>query len=143
MSRLKWVPLPRYYSPGLPPIHNLAKRGEVDISIITKNDHGEIDLKWEVSYNKKHGDARQIAYKLDTLVINRKIDELARPLPKIIRLGSLREIGKDLGVSAGKSILNLRTAFLQNAFTGINAKLKGSCWIQGLILTRLKRSTHS
>jgi hypothetical protein len=106
------------------PIHNLAKRGEVQINITTKNERGEIDLQWEVSYNKKYGDARQLAYKLDTIVINRKIDELARPLPKIIRLGSLREIGKDLGLSAGKPIVNLRKAFLQNAFAGIDAKLK-------------------
>ena len=106
------------------PIHNLAKRGEVQINITTKNERGEIDLQWDVSYNKKYGDARQLAYKLDTIVINRKIDELERPLPKIIRLGSLREIGKELGLSAGKPIVNLRKAFLQNAFTGIDAKLK-------------------
>jgi hypothetical protein len=106
------------------PMHNLAKRGEVDISINTKNDRGELDLQWEVSYNKKYGDARQLAYKLDTIVINRKIDELNRPLPKMIRLGSLREIGADLGLSAGKAIGNLRKAFLQNAFLSINAKLK-------------------
>ena len=106
------------------PMHNLAKRGEVDISINTKNDRGELDLQWEVSYNKKYGDARQLAYKLDTIVINRKIDELNRPLPKVIRLGSLREIGTELGLSAGKAIVNLRKAFLQNAFLSINAKLK-------------------
>jgi hypothetical protein len=33
------------------PIHNLAKRGEVEININTKNDRGEFDLQWEVSYN--------------------------------------------------------------------------------------------
>ena len=69
-------------------------------------------------------DARQLAYKLDTIVINRKIDEASRPLPKVIRLGSLRDIGTELGLSAGKSIINLRKAFLQNAFLGITAKLK-------------------
>ena len=106
------------------PVHNLAKRGEVDININTKNDRGELDLQWEVSYNKKYGDARQLAYKLDTIVINRKIDEASRPLPKVIRLGSLRDIGTELGLSAGKSIINLRKAFLQNAFLSITAKLK-------------------
>jgi hypothetical protein len=106
------------------PVHNLAKRGEVEIHITTKNERGEVDLQWDVSYNKKYGDARQLAYKLDTIVINRRLDEFDRPLPKIIRLGSLREIGKELGLSAGKPIVNLRKAFLQNAFTGIDAKLK-------------------
>jgi|RhiMetStandDraft_8_1073273.scaffolds.fasta_scaffold00139_5 hypothetical protein len=106
------------------PMHNLAKRGEVDISINTKNDRGELDLQWEVSYNKKYGDARQLAYKLDTIVINRKIDEATRPLPKVIRLGSLREIGIDLDLTAGKALVNLRKAFHQNAGAYITANLK-------------------
>jgi hypothetical protein len=106
------------------PMHNLAKRGEVEISINTKNDRGELDLQWEVSYNKKYGDARQLAYKLDTIVINRKIDEATRPLPKVIRLGSLREIGIDLELTAGKALVNLRKAFHQNAGAYITANLK-------------------
>jgi hypothetical protein len=106
------------------PIHNPAKRGDVNINITTKNDRGETDLRWEISYSKKYGDARQLAYKLDTIVINRKIDELGRPLPKVIRLGSLRTIGKELKLSIGKPIANLRKAFHQNAGAYIIAKLK-------------------
>jgi hypothetical protein len=106
------------------PIHNPAKRGDVDINITTKNARGETDLHWEISYSKKYGDARQLAYKLDTIVINRKIDGLDRPLPKVIRLGSLRNIGEELELSVGKPIANLRKAFLQNAFVGITAKLR-------------------
>src|SRR5918993_3102507 len=74
------------------PIHNLAKRGEVNIHITTYNDRGELELNWDVSHSKKFGDARQLAYQLDTLIIDRRIDELGRPLPKVIRLESLRQI---------------------------------------------------
>src|SRR5262249_39161427 len=64
------------------PIHNLSKKGRVNIQITKKNKYGEIDLRWEVSYNDRYGQPRQLAYKLDTIVINQKTDELGRPLPK-------------------------------------------------------------
>ena len=105
------------------PIHNLSKKGSVRIRISRKNENGEIDLQWLVSPNADYGDPRQLAYKLDTIVINQKIDEIGKPLPKMIRLGSLRQICTDLGLSAGKIKVDLKKAFLQNAATFINAKL--------------------
>ena len=51
------------------PIHNLAKRGRVDIHITKKNEQGEIDLHWQVSYSDRYGQARQLAYKIDTLFL--------------------------------------------------------------------------
>jgi hypothetical protein len=107
------------------PIHNLAKKGRVNIQITKQNGHGEIELLWEVSYSDRYGQPRQLAYKLDSLVVNRRIDEEKRPLPKIIRLGSLRKICKDLNLEgSGDSINRLKKAFRQNAFAGITAKLK-------------------
>jgi hypothetical protein len=103
------------------PIHNLAKKGTVDIHITRKNGHGEIDLEWQVLPNRVHGEPRQLAYKLDTLVINRRFDEIGRPLPKIVRLGSLRDIAKELKL--GSDTNKVRKALRQNAFTGISAKL--------------------
>ena len=69
------------------PAHNLSKKGKIDIQIVKRNSQGEVEIKWEVSYNDKHGQARQLAYKLDTIVINRRIEEEGRPIPKLIRLG--------------------------------------------------------
>jgi hypothetical protein len=103
------------------PIHNLAKKGRVDISIVKKNTRGEVDLKWEVSYSERYGQPRQIAYKLDTVVINQKIDTAERPLPKILCLGSLRDIAAELGL--GGDTNNIKKALRQNAFTGITAKI--------------------
>ena len=103
------------------PIHNLSKTGNFEIQIIRKNDHGEVELRWEVSYNSRYGPPRQLAYKIDTIVINRKIDELGRPVPKVIRLGSLRDIARELGL--GGDTNNARKALRQNAFTGIVARL--------------------
>ena len=73
------------------PIHNLAKKGKVDISITRKNSDGEIDVRWEVSYSDRYGQPRQLGYKVDTIVINRRIDEAGRPLPELIRLGRDRK----------------------------------------------------
>ena len=46
------------------PAHNLSKKGKIDIQIVKRNPQGEIEIKWEVTYNDRYGQARQIAYKL-------------------------------------------------------------------------------
>ena len=63
------------------PIHNLAKKGRVSINIKRTDAAGAVALRWEVSYSEKFGQPRQLAYKLDTLLINRRIDDECRPLP--------------------------------------------------------------
>ena len=105
------------------PIHNLAKKGEVHIHITVTNAQGQVDCSWQVFPNPAFGAPRQLAYKLDTLVINKKLDALGRPLPKLIRLGSAREIGHQLGFSIGQAVKDLRKAAHQNAGTYIIAKL--------------------
>jgi hypothetical protein len=106
------------------PIHNLSKSGKVDISIVRRNEHGRVQLQWEVSYNSKYGQPRQLAYKLDTLIINRHIDEQRRPVPKMLRLGSLSQICAQFDMPAsGKNVNNLKKAILQNAGAMITAKL--------------------
>jgi hypothetical protein len=104
------------------PIHNLAKKGRVDIKITKKNAQGKVDLYWRVSPNPDFGEPRQLAYKLDTIIINQKIDELGRPLPKIIRLGSLHEIAQALDLVRNTNAV--KKAFLQDASTFITAKLR-------------------
>lgn len=103
------------------PIHNLAKTGSFEIQITRKNDRGEIDLRWEVSHSSRYGPPRQLAYKVDTIVVNRRIDESGRPVPRVIRLGSLRDIARELDL--GGDTNNVRKALRQNAFTAIAAKL--------------------
>lgn len=103
------------------PVHNLSKTGDFEILINRRKPTGEVELHWSVSYNSKYGPPRQLAYKLDTLVVNRKIDEIGRPVPKVVRLGSLRDIARELGL--GGDTNQIRKALRQNAFTGITAKL--------------------
>lgn len=104
------------------PVHNLAKKGRVEINIIRKNDRGETGLKWIVSYNERSGQARQLAYKIDTLIVNRRIDDIGRPLPKYVRLGSLREVARDLGINAADTD-SIKRAIKQNAGIQIEAEL--------------------
>jgi hypothetical protein len=107
------------------PIHNLAKKGRVDIHITQKNAKGEIDLYWKISPNAGYGEPRQLAYKLDTLIIHHRIDALGWPLPKVIRLGSITQICRDLGVVIGGSgKASVKQALLQNAFVAILAMLR-------------------
>jgi hypothetical protein len=107
------------------PIHNLSKSGRVDIKITKKNESGKIDLYWDVSYSERYQQARQLAYKLDTIVINRRFDELKKPLPKIIRIDSLKQICRTFGLQmSGKNTTDLKKAFHQNAGAYITAKLR-------------------
>jgi hypothetical protein len=104
------------------PVHNLAKTGNIDIQIIKTTPEGKVDLKWIVSYSDRYGQARQLAYKLDTLVINRHIEEQGQPVPKIIRLGTLREIAEELDL--GGDTNNVRLALRQNASVFITAEME-------------------
>ncbi len=105
------------------PIHNLAKKGRVNIQITQKDASGDITLRWEVPYNDRYGQPRQLAYKLDTIIINRHIEACGRPLPKILKLGSLREIVKALGFPTAHTN-HLKHALLQNAFAAIMAQFR-------------------
>lgn len=106
------------------PVHNLSKKGRVDIQISKATSDGQVELKWDVSYSERYGQARQLAYKLDTIVIDQRIDQAGKPLPERIRLGSLREICRDLGLTEGENKSCVRRAFFQNASAFITAKLK-------------------
>jgi len=107
------------------PIHTLAKKGSVPIHITRKNGQGEIELHWHVSPNAAYGVPRQLAYKLDTIVIQQRLHALGRPLPPVIRLGSLTQICRDLAiVEGGNGHARVRKAFLQNAATFLLVKLR-------------------
>jgi hypothetical protein len=101
------------------PVHQLTQRNQVNIEIRETNDDGELKTKWKVSYNNEYGQPGALAYKVDTLAINRKFDEIGRPLPALIKLDSLRAIAKELGSNP----IEIKKAFRQNARTFITAKI--------------------
>jgi hypothetical protein len=104
------------------PVHRLSKKGNVLIEIRNKNPNGELKTKWEVTYNSKFGQPGPLAYKLDTLIINRRIEEAGKPVPRIVRLGSLNEIGEELGLAKTRDTDRIRKALRQNAGAFIAAK---------------------
>src|SRR5690349_7733922 len=61
-------------------IHTLSKTGKVDICIINTGEHRDSKLLWNVTPNPAYGEPRALAYKLDTLVIIRTLEEIGRPL---------------------------------------------------------------
>ena len=103
------------------PIHRLANKGTVTIDIRKKDPKGTTSLLWDVDFSNRHGQPGPLAYKLDTLVINRRIDEAGRPVPKVLRLGSLHEIARELDLERNTSAV--RKALLQNVGAIINAKI--------------------
>lgn len=101
------------------PVHRLAKKGTVEIELR----NADASFRWEVSYNSKYGQPGPLAYKVDTLVVNRRIDEAPRPLPALIKLGSLREIANEAGIGQAHTS-KLKKALYQNAFAGITARIR-------------------
>ncbi len=100
------------------PMHRIAKKGEISIEFKGVSSA----LYWNVSHNSKYGQPGPLAYKIDTLLINRRIEKVGKPVPKYIKLGSLPEIAAELGNTAG-NWNSLKQALLQNASAFITAKL--------------------
>ena len=105
------------------PIHRLAKQGSISIELREGDERGTATLIWRVSHNSAHGQPGPLAYKTDTVVINRKLELAGRPAPELIRLGSLREIAEATGTGEG-NIMLVKRALLQNAGAFITAKIK-------------------
>jgi hypothetical protein len=105
------------------PVHRLAKQGTIAIEIREESETGDVLIRWEVDHGKKYGQPGPLAYKLDTLIVNRRIEEASRPLPRIIKLGSLTSIIGELGLT-NHDTQTVKKAFYQNAFAGITAKIR-------------------
>ena len=105
------------------PVHQLSKKDTTQIRLINRSQPGaQIDTYWKVFPNEEFGYPRQLAYRLDTLLINRKIDEAARPFPRIMRLGSLREIARELGLRE-EDTDRIKNALKQNSSAYISLKI--------------------
>jgi hypothetical protein len=81
------------------PIHNLTTHGRVSIHLRRTNAQGDLDYLWEVSTSTHYGPPGPLAYKLDTLVINRLLDALPRPVPAVLKVGSWRQVAPQLALN--------------------------------------------
>jgi hypothetical protein len=107
------------------PVHRLARKGNIKIEVSEGNGRGGASTEWKVSYNSEYGQPGPLAYKLDTLIINRRIEEARRPVPRILKLGSLSDLCRELGLAdSGKNRSDLKRSLFQNAFAGITAKTR-------------------
>lgn len=102
------------------PVHRLAKRGHINIEVLETGTEGELRTKWKVSYNSEYGQPGPLEYKLDTIFINRKLEEAQTPIPAVVRLGSRHEIAQALGL--GGDTNTVKRALLKNASAFITVK---------------------
>jgi hypothetical protein len=107
------------------PVHKLARqRGGIIIDIKETTSAGELKTKWKVSYNSEYGQPGPLAYRVDTFIINRRIDDERPSIPKVIKLGSLSEICRELGVPpSGANTNDVKKALHQNASAYITARI--------------------
>ena len=103
------------------PVHRLGRnnRGVTKIDLKQENELGESTFKWEVVASD-YGHPGPLAYKLDTLIINRRIEEARPRVHKLLKLGSLSDLCKELNLAdSGKNRADIKKALYQNAFAGI------------------------
>ena len=102
------------------PLHHFNKSGKIDDEITIEEKYFDGELERETVWKVRHRPG-PLAYKVETLVINRIIDETSKPVPKILPLGSLRSLARlaDLGTQTEK----VKEALLQNAYAAIYAKI--------------------
>jgi len=105
------------------PVHRLSRQGAMPIAIRETGSDGQAIVSWNVGWHSEYGQGGLLAYKLDTLIVNRKLDEAGRPVPHILRLGGLKEIARNLGV-ATHNTRAIREALHQNASAYITAKVR-------------------
>jgi hypothetical protein len=103
------------------PIHRIAKKADVKIKQTVRNAQGKLITNWEV----KHPPG-PLAYKLDTLIINRRIDEMRNggEIKQLFKVGSLSEICRELGFSdSGKNRNAIKESLKENAGALITARI--------------------
>ena len=110
--------LARYPVHWLEKVQNAKKYEVTGIEVVEKDAQGTAYTAWKVTYNTGYGVAGILAYKLDTLVVSRRIDEARPEIPALIRLGSLREIAEEVGIG-GAHTSHVKKALYQNAFAAI------------------------
>jgi hypothetical protein len=100
------------------PIHRLAKKGEIKIKESRRNERGQVVTTWEI-----RNPPGPLAYKVDKLVIDRRIDAARPDVPKLLKIGSLREMCAELDISEGKGTQLIKEALYENAGALIIARL--------------------
>jgi len=128
------------------PFHNLSKKETLEV-VLTREaapgaetpltdrgqDGGEkarrlqqrlsrYELYWKVSPNLEFGEPRQLAYDIDTLIVNKRLDEISRPIPRWLKLGTLSSITRELG-RTHKDTAQVKQALLQNASAFVTFKV--------------------
>ena len=113
------------------PVHDLSKgkaaRSHDKIEIRDRFLYGQLVSLWKVTYNSEYGQPGQDGYKIDTLIVNRRIEEAiedyGRPIPRLLKLGSLRDICRELGLNEGQATRQVKAALLANASAFVTARL--------------------
>jgi len=107
------------------PIHKLAKDNKsVQIRLMKPNEDGKTEMTWKVSPNAEYGHPGELSYDIDTLVINRLIDQLYPDIPEFFQIAdSLSQISEMIGKVNTRDTTKIKNALYQNAFAAITARI--------------------
>ena len=88
------------------PCHNIEKRSNGHINITVQGKDGS-EINWGVTPNAKWGMPGELAYRIDSQLINRRLNSYKKT-PKFLLLGSFRSIARELPCSRQVMTLKIK-----------------------------------
>lgn len=93
--------------------HKTSTRKKLEIREKVTTEEGTLETFWRVSRNVENNFPASFARRIHTEVVERAINELKKPIPRIIKLGSLRDICQKLSITiSGKNTKDIRNALV-------------------------------
>lgn len=101
----------------------LSQKDKIEIKEVEETEEGKIEIIWRVSRNIESRFPSSFARKLHKEVVEKTLNNLQKPVSRLVRLGSLRQICKSMKITpSGKNMEEIKKAFKDIQLAGIEAK---------------------
>ena len=100
-----------------------SKKDRIEVKEVEETTEGKIEVWWKVSRNIDSDLPSSFARKIHKEVVEKTLNGALKPIQRLIRLGSMRQICKDMNIAAsGKSIKEIKKALQDIKAATIEAK---------------------
>lgn len=100
-----------------------SKKDRIEIREIEETEEGKIEILWKVSRNIDANFPASFARKIHKEIVEKILNGAKRPVPRLIKLGSVRQICRDLNIAiSGKSLKEIKKALQDIKGATIEAK---------------------
>jgi len=100
-----------------------SKRNDIEVLEEEDTEEGKIEIWWRVSRNVNFDFPSSFARKLHKEVVEKALNNIKKPVPRFIRLGSMRQICQTMNIAvSGKSVKEIKKALQDIKSATIQAK---------------------